>query len=103
MGTSCHGIVLLVEDDAAEAEALVLALADPRAGPCRVEWVTSLGDGLKRLETPGITANLLDLFLPDSQGMETFERLFSAAPRVPILVLSSLADEDLALEAFGRG
>jgi diguanylate cyclase (GGDEF)-like protein/PAS domain S-box-containing protein len=46
---------------------------------------------------------LLDLFLPDSQGLETFDRLLLAAPRIPILILSSLADEAVAGRAFRRG
>jgi diguanylate cyclase (GGDEF)-like protein/PAS domain S-box-containing protein len=97
------GNVLLVEGDPAEAQALITALADPRCGPCAVEWVTSLAEALERLKSDGISAVLLDLFLPDSQGIETFDRLFRAAPRVPILVLSNLADEDKAGEAVQRG
>jgi diguanylate cyclase (GGDEF)-like protein/PAS domain S-box-containing protein len=46
---------------------------------------------------------LLDLILPDSQGIETFDRLFRAAPRIPILILGDLANEDLAGQAVQRG
>jgi diguanylate cyclase (GGDEF)-like protein/PAS domain S-box-containing protein len=41
--------------------------------------------------------------LPDSQGIETFDRLFRVAPHIPILVLSSSQDEDVAKEAVKRG
>jgi diguanylate cyclase (GGDEF)-like protein/PAS domain S-box-containing protein len=95
--------VLLVEDDPAEAQALIEALADPRGGPCTVEWVTLLDEGLQRLKSGGISAILLDLFLPDSQGVETFDKLLRAAPRVPILILSGLADEGAAEHACQRG
>src|SRR5271170_94096 len=95
--------VLLVEDDPDEAQALIRALSDPRAGPCNVEWVTSLAQGLERLKSAAISVVLLDLFLPDSVGVETFDRLLRAAPRIPILILSSLADENVALYALRRG
>ena len=44
--------VLLVEDDPAEAEALIRALADPRAGSYTVEWVKLLAEGLQRARKP---------------------------------------------------
>ncbi len=46
---------------------------------------------------------LVDLFLPDSQGIDTFDRLFRAAPQIPILVLSAPEDEELAKLAVQRG
>jgi diguanylate cyclase (GGDEF)-like protein/PAS domain S-box-containing protein len=95
--------VLLVEDDPAEAQALLEALADPRSGPCTVEWVKRLDEGLQRLKSGGISVILLDVFLPDSQGIETFDKMLRVAPRVPILILSSLADEGVAQQACQRG
>ena len=95
--------VLLIEDDPAEAEALIRALADPRAGSYTVEWVKLLAEGLQRLKSGGISLILLDLFLPDSQGVKTLDKLLRAAPRVPVLVLSGLADEDTAEQACQRG
>jgi diguanylate cyclase (GGDEF)-like protein/PAS domain S-box-containing protein len=95
--------VLLVEDDPDEAQALIEALADPRAGPCTVEWVKLLAEGLQRLKSGGISVVLLDLYLPDSQGIETFNKLLRAAPRIPILILTSLADEGAAEQACQRG
>ncbi len=50
-----------------------------------------------------IAATVVDLFLPDSQGIETFDLLFHASPHVPILVVSSLRDEDVARLAVQRG
>src|SRR4029079_5816152 len=51
----------------------------------------------------GLAAILVDLFLLDSQGIETFDRLFRVAPQIPILVLSASQDEDLAKLAVQRG
>ncbi|HEX4071610.1 MAG TPA: diguanylate cyclase, partial [Planctomycetaceae bacterium] len=95
--------VLLVEGDPVEARALLAALADPRAGPCYVEWASSLGESLELLKWEGVSAILLDLFLPDSQGLETLDRLLQAAPHIPVLVLSNPIDEGLAGQAVIRG
>src|SRR5882724_10431410 len=67
-----------------------------------VEWVRQLSEGLARLSQGGIDAVLLELSLPDSHGIETFDKLFSVAPDVPILVLGN-GNEALAKEAVGRG
>jgi diguanylate cyclase (GGDEF)-like protein/PAS domain S-box-containing protein len=95
--------ILLIEDDPADAQALMDALTDPRGGPCSVEWVRSLEEGLARLKSGGISVVLLDLFLTDSQGVETFDKLRRAALRVPIVILSSLHDEGMAEQACQRG
>lgn len=81
-------------------------------GAFQVEWVTLCSAGLKRLAEEGkpggqtvdaIAAVLVDLFLPDSRGIDTFDRLFHLAPEIPILVLSASQDEDVAKLAVQRG
>src|SRR5713226_3534235 len=95
--------VLLIENDSADAKAIRGALTEARDGPVDIEWGRKLSDGVKRLNKGGIKAVLLNLFLPDSLGIETFDKLFLAAPHVPILVLSSLDDEGIATQAVQRG
>ena len=98
--------VLLVLSDAAEAKAVRHSLVSSRDGPFKVEWVRRRCDAVKRLGIPGgeqIAAVVVDLFLPDSQGIETFDTLLHASPHVPILVLSHLRDEDVARLAVQRG
>jgi len=95
--------VLLIEDDPAVARVIQQALADASDGPFVVEWVRQLSDGLERLSKEGTAAILLDLFLPDSQGINSFDTLSLAAPSVPILVLGGVNDEDIAKEAVKRG
>jgi len=95
--------VLLIEDDPAVARVIQEALADASDDPFIVEWVRQLSDGLERLSKGGMAAVLLDLFLPDSKGINTFGVLSLAAPGVPILVLGGLGDEDIAKEAVNRG
>jgi diguanylate cyclase (GGDEF)-like protein/PAS domain S-box-containing protein len=95
--------ILLIEDELAVAEAIQATLADSRTGPFDVEWVRRLSDGVVRLRDERIAAVLLNLFLPDSRGIETFDKLHRVAPDVPILVLSSNNDEALAKQALARG
>ena len=54
-----------------------------------MERVRQLSEGLARLSKGGIDAVLLELSLPDSQGIETFDKLFASAPDVPILILGN--------------
>ncbi len=95
--------LLLIEDDADDAKLILEALADPGDCPFHVEWVTKLSAGLELLDEGGIGLVLLDLFLPDSQGIATFETLFKAAPHIPILVMSQRNEERTADEAVRRG
>jgi diguanylate cyclase (GGDEF)-like protein/PAS domain S-box-containing protein len=95
--------LLLIEDNPFDAKMVREALAATGFGPFRIEWTKNLGDGLERLSKGGIAAVLADLFLPDSQGIETLDRLLLAAPRVPILVLSGLDDDGIASRTVQRG
>ena len=104
--------ILLIEDDLRNAHFIREALIGSSDGTFQVEWVRLCSEGLKRLAEeakPGgqpaddIAAVLVDLFLPDSRGIETFDLLFRLAPHVPILVLSTSEDEDVAKLAVQRG
>jgi diguanylate cyclase (GGDEF)-like protein/PAS domain S-box-containing protein len=77
-----------------------------------VVWVRHCAAGLKVLEklmaqegyeTDSIAAVLVDLSLPDSNGLETFARIYQAAPQIPILILTTVQDEDIAKLAVQRG
>jgi len=95
--------VLLVEGDAADAKLIHDALAGAENSPFRVEWVTRLSDALKRLGSERFEVVLLDLSLPDGQGLEAFDQVFQAAPDSLIMVLSGLTDEETARQAVERG
>ena len=95
--------LLLIEDDRAYAKLIRKMLTDPSVGPFQVEWVASLSSGLERLSKGGIGGILADLFLPDSQGMQTLDSLLLAAPCVPILVLSDPNDEGIGSQAVQHG
>jgi diguanylate cyclase (GGDEF)-like protein/PAS domain S-box-containing protein len=98
--------ILLVLADAAQAKVVRRSLVNSRYASLKVEWVSRCRDAIERLAGPeveDIVAVVLDLFLPDSQGVETFDKLFRASPHIPILVLSRLRDEDIARLALRRG
>ena len=96
-------MVLLVEDTATDALMLRAMLAKVPGQPFGVEWVETLGAGLQRLAAGGIHLLLLDLSLPDSQGLDTVDRACAAAPQLPIVVLTGSDDEALSNEAVRRG
>ncbi len=81
-------------------------LLNPLDDSFKLEWVSCCADASNRLVSQrgeDIAAVVVDLFLPDRQGIETFDTLFRAAPHVPMLVLSHLRDESVAQLALKRG
>jgi len=96
--------VLLVESDREYLDELRGRLGDVRSGSgIDLEWVGELSQALARLTQGGIDAVLLDLELPDSEGMVTFERMYAFAPDVPIIVLTDIADEEVAMSTVQGG
>mgnify|MGYP003382256509 CR=1 FL=1 len=95
--------VLLVEDDPGDAKLIQEALAGSAVSAFQVEWVTQLGAAIVRLGKAAIDVILLDLTLPDGQGIAAFEQILEAAPGALILVLSGASDEELARQAVQRG
>lgn len=100
--------ILLIEDNPGDTRLIQEMLAEVKVASFEVtsfeiECLDSLLNGLKRLERGGIDLVLLDLLLPDSHGLETFTSVYSRAPGVPIIVLSCLNDEVLAVEAVRKG
>jgi PAS domain S-box-containing protein len=95
--------VLLVEDNLGDARLLREALAEIRTAPVVLQHVQRLDEGLKRLAEGGIDVVLLDLSLPDATGLDTVRRAHLAAPEVPIVVLTGLADDGFALKAMREG
>ncbi len=94
--------ILLIEDDPDDAHLLQEVLGDVGGG-MSVRWVTRLAEAIPVMlhEKPDLA--LLDLNLPDGQGLETYEALRAATPPVPVIILSGHDDEQTALEAVKRG
>jgi diguanylate cyclase (GGDEF)-like protein/PAS domain S-box-containing protein len=96
-------LILIITDHSGDAENLQKILEQAQDGPFAIEWVRSLQDALRRLETDGIDVILLDFFLPDSQGIQTFDTVFATASPVPVVTLVSNDGIELAREAVQRG
>jgi two-component system, cell cycle sensor histidine kinase and response regulator CckA len=95
--------VLLVEDNPGDARLILELLREVQAQAFDLERVDRLDDALARLAHAAVDVVLLDLGLPDSQGLETFVRARRGAPNEPIVVISGLDDERVALEAVRSG
>jgi PAS domain S-box-containing protein len=91
---------LVVEDNPTQANMLRISLT--RRG-FDVEAVAYLAQGLERLEKGNVDVILLDLTLPDSDGIQTFYEVYNRAPDVPIVVLSGMNDQAVAQAALEGG
>ena len=95
--------VLLVEDSPSDALIVESELTRGDGAKFCVVHLEQLNAALDRLRAQHFDVVLLDLNLPDSQGFETFLRLYGEASEVPIVVLSGQNDEELALKAVQAG
>jgi signal transduction histidine kinase len=95
--------VLLIEDNIGFAYLIKDVLCRRRDRVCEVHEAHTLAAGLETLGRVAIDVILLDLGLPDSARMETFSRTRARAPCVPIIVLTVLDDDDMAMAAMRGG
>jgi sigma-B regulation protein RsbU (phosphoserine phosphatase) len=97
-----HVNILLVEDNMGDARLFQELLAEARSA-FSIEHVRKLSEAIERLTRGGIDVVMSDLSLPDTHGLDTFQKLREAAPQVPVIVLSGLDDEKLAVETVRLG
>jgi len=95
--------VLLVEDDPGDVRLIREMFKEAKIARFDVEHTLNLMTALGRLAKGGIDAVLLDLGLPDSQGISTFVKIHHQFPRTPIVLLTGLTDEELGLQAVRQG
>jgi signal transduction histidine kinase len=95
--------ILLIEDNDEQVVFLGKLLAESETGEFELHVAGDLEKGLDRLKDGGIQLILLDLSLPDSDGLETFLRVIEAEPDLPLVVLSGLNDVALAIEIVQLG
>ena len=96
--------VLLIEDNPGDVFLLREMLDSERR--CRFyisDVAATLEEGLHHIQTGRFDLVLLDLSLPDSEGLDTFDRLHAGAHEIPIVILSDLIDSEKALEAVEHG
>lgn len=98
--------VLLIDDEPAQVWLVreYLAEATTKTGQViQLQNVELLADGLQQLAEKKFDVLLLDLSLPDSVGRETFQRVRQQFPALPVVVLTSLEDEDMGVQLIQAG
>ena len=95
--------VLLIEDHPLDARLIQIMLSEAGEGRFYLERVDRLSAGFTRLHEGDIGLVLLDLSLPDSHGLSTFTKLRAQVPQIPIIVMSGLDDQNLAVQAVHEG
>ena len=95
--------VLVVEDNPADADLIREMLSESGPNSFQIESVQLLSDALAVLESKAADLVLLDLGLPDSQGLQTYRLLGQAVPEIPVIVLTGTKDMELAVTALREG
>ena len=95
--------VLLVEDNPGDARLIQELLREAKGGQFETAVVPRLSEAMEKLDRDNFQLILLDLSLPDSRGLDTFLKMTAHAPLVPLIVLSGLDDEALALQTVEAG
>lgn len=95
--------ILLVEDNAGDARLITELLTGEGCSACRINKVDRLSAALDLLDDNDVDIILLDLFMPDSQGLDTLIRVLEKVPERPVIVFTGMADEATALSAVQAG
>ena len=100
-----HAIhVLLVEGDPAYVKYIKALITEViREIKILVDHAPSLAEAIDLLDKKDFDVVLMDLMLPDSMGLETFQQFNQRAPNVPVVLLSSLDDSQVATQAVSEG
>jgi diguanylate cyclase (GGDEF)-like protein/PAS domain S-box-containing protein len=99
-------LILLLSDDASRAAIVQELLAESSKVPFVFEWTRCCSAALDRLHDhtkDDVTAVLIDLLLPETQQLKSFNQIFQASPHTPILVLSNSEREEVAKQAVQHG
>ena len=95
--------ILLVEDNPGDAFLIREMLEQARMNQFQLTHIEQLGVANQYLETNSFDAILLDLSLPDSQGLSTLAAMEEKASSLPIVVLTGMNDEEVAIQAVRQG
>jgi diguanylate cyclase (GGDEF)-like protein/PAS domain S-box-containing protein len=95
--------ILLVEDNIGDARLIEVLLAEEAGQDLTLTHVMRLGDAVEKLRAARYDVVLLDLSLPDSHGLETVVALRRQAGNIPVVVLSGMDNEQVALRALQSG
>jgi signal transduction histidine kinase len=94
--------VLIVEDSTTDSTIVQRYLQRDSSAP-EIHTAARLADALKIAQSEPLDVILLDMSLPDAQGVDAVHRMRTAVPHVPIVILSGLEDESVSTEAMQAG
>ena len=95
--------ILLIEDNPGDVRLIKEMLNEIRDFSFELECFQQLSDGLTRLAKPGIDIVIIDLFLPDGEGLGTLQHVITQSQDLPIIVLTGLDDVTTARQAVRMG
>lgn len=95
--------LLLIEDQPADARLLREMFNEQGAHTTELKYVQSMREAEQHLAQHAVDIILLDLGLPDAQGVEAVRRAHTIAPNIPLVVLTGLDDESLAAQSLQEG
>ncbi|MBI5664836.1 MAG: PAS domain S-box protein [Nitrospirae bacterium] len=95
--------VLLIEDNAGDVRLIKEMLHESQMFPCELEYSHSLSGGLELLSNKKFSAVLLDIGLPDGNGLDSIQEVRNLAPNAPIVILTGLDDEEAAVSSLKFG
>jgi len=95
--------VLLIEDNPGDARLVKEMLVDVGSNKFSLVHVGLISEGLSLLKDEGYDVILLDLSLPDGYGLDIIRRVCAVAPHLPVIILTGLDDETIAIRAVQEG
>jgi len=95
--------VLLIEDNRGDYELILKMLEKSESSEFELIHTTRLSSGIELLENNTFDAILLDLGLPDSEGLESFNVVLKKHPEIPTIILTGLANEEIGIKAIKYG
>lgn len=95
--------VLLIEDNDVDAQLTQDLLSEWSTEEFQIVRATTLAEGLSLLSRERFDAMLLDLSLPDAFGLPTVREVHATSPTIPVVVLSGVSDQSLAIQAVRQG
>lgn len=95
--------ILVVEDNPADSLMVEEIIKEYAKGHFQAEVAQRLSEAIERLNTNAYNIVLLDLFLPDSSSLETLYTLRSHFPHLPVIIMTGIADETVAVDAVRAG
>ena len=95
--------IMLIEDNPGDARLIQEMLAEAEPGGFDLEHADRLFAGIKRLDRGNVDVILLDLDLPDSQGVDTFTKVYAQARKTPIVVFTGVVDKAVGIKAVRGG